>query len=65
MVRFQELTLWRIFECLVDSCAVLEHRAEFDVFGGIPAIPAASVAGTATDPGTLVHFDLTTSNGNS
>ncbi|KAG4436509.1 hypothetical protein IFR05_008015 [Cadophora sp. M221] len=61
-VRLEELTLWRIFECLVDGCAVLEHRSEFDIIGGIAQIPAASVAGTATDQGVLVHFDLKPTN---
>ncbi|KAH6711766.1 hypothetical protein BKA61DRAFT_578196 [Leptodontidium sp. MPI-SDFR-AT-0119] len=61
-VRLEELTLWRIFECLVDGCAVLEYRSEFDIIGGIAQIPAATVAGTATDPGVMVHFDLKPAN---
>ncbi|PVH77352.1 hypothetical protein DL98DRAFT_638269 [Cadophora sp. DSE1049] len=57
-VRLEELTLWKIFECLVDGCAVMEHRAKFtfDVNGNARA--GYSIGNTPNDPGVLVHFDL-------
>ncbi|KAK0124073.1 hypothetical protein ONS95_009059 [Cadophora gregata] len=60
-IRFEELTLWRIFECLVDGCAVLEHGLEFHTPpNGVAQIPDGShtYARNDTDPGVLVHFDL-------
>ncbi|KAH7389107.1 kinase-like domain-containing protein [Cadophora sp. MPI-SDFR-AT-0126] len=57
-VRLEELTLWKIFDCLVDGCAVMEHRMEltFDVQGNAHA--GYSIGNHPDDPGVLVHFDL-------
>ncbi|PVH77362.1 hypothetical protein DL98DRAFT_656795 [Cadophora sp. DSE1049] len=59
-IRFEELTLWRIFECLVDGCNLLEHRENFTANNdGVPLLPLNSISRTpAADPGVLVHFDI-------
>ncbi|KAH6711773.1 kinase-like domain-containing protein [Leptodontidium sp. MPI-SDFR-AT-0119] len=59
-IRFEELTLWRIFECLIDGCAVLEHGVEFvNNAAGVATIPPGSHAFSGPlDPGVVVHFDL-------
>lgn len=50
---FEALTLWRIFDCLVDGCSVLTFEQELDVDRGGQAIfpeePPEEV---------VVHFDL-------
>ncbi|KAG4436513.1 hypothetical protein IFR05_008019 [Cadophora sp. M221] len=63
-IRFEELTLWRIFECLVDGCSVLEHGLEYTSnAAGAAAVPAGSNAFLGPqDPGVLVHFDLKPAN---
>ncbi|PVH77361.1 hypothetical protein DL98DRAFT_573782, partial [Cadophora sp. DSE1049] len=57
---FKELALWRIFECLVDGCTVMEHGSEYETDAdGVPQIPATSpIYGGVPDPGILVQFDL-------
>ncbi|KAL2060035.1 hypothetical protein VTL71DRAFT_9857 [Oculimacula yallundae] len=56
--RLEELTLWKIFQCLVDGCAVLEHGFEYIYVGGIAQIPPNSISNHVVDPGVLVHFDM-------
>ena len=63
--RLEELTLWKIFECLVDGCAVLEHRAEFTFDNVGRASALNSVKNSIDDPGVLVHFDLKPKNSRS
>ncbi|KAL2060029.1 hypothetical protein VTL71DRAFT_9851 [Oculimacula yallundae] len=65
-IRFEELTLWRIFECLIDGCAVLEHEAEFTIDGaGIAQIPLTSPVFAVlplVSGATFVHFDMKPAN---
>ncbi|KAI9047476.1 hypothetical protein LZ554_008195 [Drepanopeziza brunnea f. sp. 'monogermtubi'] len=52
---FAELTLWKIFECLVDGISVLDYDAEvgYDPVTGLAVIPLFDPAG-----GVGVHFDM-------
>ncbi|CZT00503.1 uncharacterized protein RAG0_08522 [Rhynchosporium agropyri] len=52
---FEELTLWRIFECLVDGCSVLTYDQELKMSSvGNVLVPAVQVPPLRT----TVHFDL-------
>ncbi|KAL2060033.1 hypothetical protein VTL71DRAFT_9855 [Oculimacula yallundae] len=60
---FEELTLWRIFECLVDGLAVLEYDGELVVTpaaGAGPAAPPVITPPAVFNPAIpmVVHFDL-------
>ncbi|CZT04011.1 uncharacterized protein RCO7_05632 [Rhynchosporium graminicola] len=58
-IRLEELTMWKIFECLVDSCTVLEHQQEFVIdAAGMAQIHPNSMVNRINDQGVLVHFDL-------
>ncbi|KAH7319022.1 kinase-like domain-containing protein [Rhexocercosporidium sp. MPI-PUGE-AT-0058] len=61
-IRFEEMTLWHIFECLVDGCSVLEYGMEltYDPLNRVAAVPAAYVAGPSLT--TIVHRDLKPTN---
>ncbi|CZT46771.1 uncharacterized protein RSE6_07259 [Rhynchosporium secalis] len=51
---FPELTLWRIFECLIDGLAVMEFDGEITTSAGVLVPPAAFNPADNM----VVHFDL-------
>ncbi|KAH9216255.1 kinase-like domain-containing protein [Leptodontidium sp. 2 PMI_412] len=61
-IRFEEMTLWHIFECLVDGCSVLEYGMElmYDPLNKVAVEPPTYVA--ATNLTTVVHRDLKPTN---
>ncbi|KAG4427892.1 hypothetical protein IFR05_016623, partial [Cadophora sp. M221] len=60
--RFEEMTLWHVFECLVDGCSVLEYGMEliYDPLNRVAVVPAAHIP--AANPTTVVHRDLKPTN---
>ncbi|PVH77351.1 hypothetical protein DL98DRAFT_534802 [Cadophora sp. DSE1049] len=54
---FQELTLWRIFKCLVDGCSVLSYEQELKV-----NLRSQAVVPRRAPAEVLVHFDLKSEN---
>ncbi|KAH7319023.1 kinase-like domain-containing protein [Rhexocercosporidium sp. MPI-PUGE-AT-0058] len=54
-VPFAELTLWRVFECLVDGLSALEYNGELDMGGGPVPLPTR---GFAVNDAVVVHYDL-------
>ncbi|KAL2060043.1 hypothetical protein VTL71DRAFT_9865 [Oculimacula yallundae] len=57
---FKEITLWRIFECLVDACSVLEFGAEHEM-SNQPSVTEALIT-PIPDWEVIVHFDLKPAN---
>ncbi|KAH7389108.1 kinase-like domain-containing protein [Cadophora sp. MPI-SDFR-AT-0126] len=55
---FEELTLWRIFECIVDGLAVLEYDAELVLDPNNPGHFIADPAWYIQGNPVVVHFDL-------
>ncbi|PVH77366.1 kinase-like protein [Cadophora sp. DSE1049] len=53
---FQEITLWRIFECLVDACSVLEFGRELTL--SIDPEDHTAIANPVPDWDVLVHSDI-------
>ncbi|KAG4422461.1 hypothetical protein IFR04_004362 [Cadophora malorum] len=54
---FKELTLWRVFDCLVDGCSALTFKQELDVDRRGQALPPARPSAEV-----VVHFDLKPAN---
>tara|TARA_R110002060_G_scaffold15136_1_gene21152 strand:- start:636 stop:959 length:324 start_codon:yes stop_codon:yes gene_type:complete len=54
---FKELTLWRVFDCLVDGCSALTFKQELDVYRRGQALPPARPSAEV-----VVHFDLKPAN---
>ncbi|KAL2060034.1 hypothetical protein VTL71DRAFT_9856 [Oculimacula yallundae] len=61
-LRLEELTLWKLFECLVDGMAVFEYGREFDIIAGTARIPLLSHVNVPGDPRALIHFDIKPTN---
>ncbi|KAL2060028.1 hypothetical protein VTL71DRAFT_9850 [Oculimacula yallundae] len=61
-IRFEEYTLWNIFECLVDGCSVLEYGTElvYNTLTQQATTPPLYVP--AANPMTVVHRDLKPAN---
>ncbi|KAH9216251.1 kinase-like domain-containing protein [Leptodontidium sp. 2 PMI_412] len=55
-VPFEEITLWRIFECLVDFCSVLEFGQELTLSNDPNVRPA--VENKANDWKLVLHLDI-------
>ncbi|CZT46777.1 uncharacterized protein RSE6_07265 [Rhynchosporium secalis] len=63
-LRFEELTLWKIFECLIDGCAAMQHGGEFvyNALGIAQIDPTSPYVTLPPQVAGHVHFDLKPAN---
>ncbi len=57
---FEEITLWRIFDCLVDACSILEFGQEL-TYDDVSKV--AKIARPIPGIDQIVHLDIKPENG--